>query len=503
MFIIKKNKILTLIFLLLLSYSYAFAFSSTKINIIFASTMFDITDYKYGNYSKLATLLENERANNQHTIFLFGGDSLGPSSMSSLDKGVHIIDILNFLEPDTVAVNKRELIFGADELTLRSFEAAFPFVASNLYDTLTRGNIDGILDNTIILKNNFKIGIISVIDLSVIEEYSLHRVSILDLENSIKKQAAYLRSQNVPFIVLLPSNIFSFTQKLLDEGIINLSLDENVHLKLDKREKPKDIRNVLITQKGTVSKVSLSYDTKNNKVLDIKNKLLFLKDYQENNIILKKINNYKDKLDLLFEEKIGIFLNSVNTKREVVRKKESIFGNLLADAVKDYTGAQVAIINGGSIRGETLYTKNHAITRKDIVKELPFRSKVKLLEVNGKQILDAIENGLSLLENTKGRFLHFSGINIIFNPNAKVGQRVKSIFIQGKKLNINESYKLATSDYIASGGDGYTMFLDSQSLQYSNLKQRLISNILIDYIIKRRLIRTQLEGRIKEVSNEK
>ena len=501
MFISKKNHLLIL--LLILSFFYTSAFSSTNIKIIFASSMFDISQNKHGSYSKLATLLKKERSKNPNTIFLFGGDSLGPSSMSSLDKGVHIIDILNSLEPDAVAVNRRELMFGPDELTLRSFEAAFPFVASNIYDQLTKGNIDGIRDNIIIKKANIKIGIISVLNPAVIEEYGLKRLTILDLEKSIRIKAQRLRNQNVNFIILLPAIIFSETQRLLDEGIIDLSLDKNVHFELEEAQRHEDIKNILITRRDTVTKIVIEFDNQNNKVLSTKNKLLKLNDYQEDKEVLQQINSYKKRIDSLFKEKIGVFLNQVNTKREVIRRKESIFGNLLADSIRDYTGAQIALINGGIIRGEMLYPKNHSIMRKDIIKEVPFRNNVELIEGTGEQITKALENGLSLLEKSKGRFLHLSGMKIVFNPNNPVGKRIKSVTINGNKLNKKQLYTLATSDYIASGGDGYTMFLNSKKIKYFNPKQRLISSVLIDYIIKNRSISTKIEGRIKEVYHGK
>jgi len=466
--------------------------------------MTDIFDDKNNSYSKLASLLKKERKDNPNTLFLFGGDSLGPSSMSSLDKGVHIIDILNTLEPDAVSVNKRELVFSPDELSLRSFEAAFPFVASNIYDQLTQNNIDGIYSSLLINKANIKIGIISVLNPNVIEEYGLKRISILDIEKSIRKQAKILRHKKAHYIILMPSNLFTITQKLLDEGIIDLSLDKNDHFNLEKKQsKANDKRNVLITEKGIVASINISFNTDHTKVLTFESKLIKFNTFHEDKEVEEQIVQYKKRIDFLFQEKIGTFTNKINTNREVIRAKESIFGNLLADALKDYTGAQIALINGGAIRGESVYEKKHLISRKDIVNELPFRNKVKLIEVSGIQLLKALENGFSLVEKLKGRFPHLSGMKVLYNKNLEVGHRVVSVFIHGSKLRKTKKYTLATSDYLASGGDGYEILSNSKELSYLKSKQRLISNILIDYIIKIRTIKIKLESRVEEVSNEK
>ncbi|NQY95105.1 MAG: 5'-nucleotidase C-terminal domain-containing protein [Campylobacteraceae bacterium] len=504
MILLNKHKLLTFLFFLLITFLCTSTFASNNLKIIFTASMTDISDDTHNSYARLATLLKEERKENPNTLFLFGGDSLGPSSMSSLDKGVHIIDILNSLEPDAVSVNKRELVFSPDQLTLRSFEAAFPFVTSNVYDQLTQSNIDGIYDSVLINKASIKIGIISVLNPNVIEEYGLKRISILDIEKSIRKQAKILRQKNSHYIILLPSSVFPLTQKLLDEGIINLSLDKNEHFSLEKnRDKSNDKKNILITEKGLISSITLSFNPRHDKVINFQSKFIKLNTYEKDEEMQKQIDRYQTRIDVLFREKIGVFLNSVNTKREIIRAKESIFGNLLADALKEYTGAQITLINGGAIRGETYYNKQHSIKRKDIVKELPFRNNVKLIQINGEQLLKALENGFSLIEKLKGRFPHISGIRVVYNKNLEVGKRVQSVFIQGQKLILSKKYTLATSDYLASGGDGYHMFRDSPELEYFNSKQRILSNILIDYIIKKRTIKINLEGRIKEVSNEK
>jgi len=214
MILYKQTMLFPILVFLLLTCAHTSSFPSNSLKIIYTASMTDIFDNNKNSYAKLATLLKHKRKKNPNTLFLFGGDSLGPSSMSSLDKGVHIIDILNTLEPDAVSVNKRELVFSPDELSLRSFEAAFPFVASNIYDQLTQNNIDGIYSHILINKANIKIGIISVLNPNVIEEYGLKRISILDIEKSIRKQAKILRQKKSHFIILLPSNVFPVTKKL-------------------------------------------------------------------------------------------------------------------------------------------------------------------------------------------------------------------------------------------------------------------------------------------------
>ena len=94
-------RLLIVLHLLLMSMVTNAAPSNTKhLTLVFAGNMPDIGIHTYGTYIGLAGLLEKLRAENTPTVFTFAGGSLGPSPLSSFDRGSHIIDILNTLEPD-------------------------------------------------------------------------------------------------------------------------------------------------------------------------------------------------------------------------------------------------------------------------------------------------------------------------------------------------------------------------------------------------------------------
>ena len=186
--------------------------------LIFASDMPVIGDRNNGNYPQLGTLLADNRNKPLPTFFLFGGGSIGPSPMSMFDRGSHIIDILNSLEPDVMGVNKREFSYFEDELSLRAYEAAFPIIASNLYDPLTEENLDGLSHSAVIEKAGLKIGVISLLDESVITEYLLERVQIKDPQASLLDAAERLRSQQTDLIVLMYSTYFPFVLDYLEKA---------------------------------------------------------------------------------------------------------------------------------------------------------------------------------------------------------------------------------------------------------------------------------------------
>ena len=170
-------------------------------------------------------------------------------------------------------------------------------------------------------------------------------------------------------------------------------------------------------------------------------------------------------------------------------------GNLIADALKAAVGADVAITNGGGIRADKQYQAGQKLTRRDILSEMPFGNTTVLLEVTGAQIKDALENGVSQVRELGGRFPQVSGIVAEVDVKEPVGSRVKSVRINGQPLDPAKTYKLATNDFMARGGDGYGAFAGNKNLIDPSASQLMASQV-IDYVTKAGKVAPKVEGRI-------
>jgi 2',3'-cyclic-nucleotide 2'-phosphodiesterase (5'-nucleotidase family) len=170
-------------------------------------------------------------------------------------------------------------------------------------------------------------------------------------------------------------------------------------------------------------------------------------------------------------------------------------GNLIADALKAAVGADVALTNGGGIRADKQYQAGQKLTRRDILSEMPFGNTTVLLEVTGAQIKDALENGVSQVRELGGRFPQVSGIVAEVDVKEPVGSRVKSVKINGQPLDPAKTYKLATNDFVARGGDGYRAFANAKSLINVSASQLMASQV-IDYVAKAGKVAPKVEGRV-------
>lgn len=158
--------------------------------------------------------------------------------------------------------------------------------------------------------------------------------------------------------------------------------------------------------------------------------------------------------DLIYE--------NYNTRRE-----ETAIGNLIADAVKEYSGAEFAVVNGGGIRA-SLYQGD--VLGEDLNAVCPYPNRIIVVEVKGRVVREMLENGISMTVRGDsvpgGRFLQVSGLCYSYRPmeEERPAQLLSVTLADGSKLDMDTWYTLAVTDYMAgsngylnNNGDGYTM----------------------------------------------
>ena len=160
------------------------------------------------------------------------------------------------------------------------------------------------------------------------------------------------------------------------------------------------------------------------------------------------------KEDLLYE--------NYNTRRE-----ETAIGNLVADAVAEYTDADIAVVNGGGIRA-SLYQGD--VLGADLSAVCPYDNTIVIVEAGGNVILEMMQNSISLTERSDdipaGRFLQVSGLKYSYRPQSggKPAELLSVTLPDGTALDPDRTYTLAINNYMAgssgyldNNGDGYTM----------------------------------------------
>ena len=113
------------------------------------------------------------------------------------------------------------------------------------------------------------------------------------------------------------------------------------------------------------------------------------------------VDKYQADLDATLNVEIGVTETAMDSRRNVVRGEESAMGNLITDALRAMTGADVALMNGGGIRANRTYDPGTKLTRRDILTELPFGNVTMSPRLPGSQLLAAL--GKRSQSGRKGR----------------------------------------------------------------------------------------------------
>ncbi|MBO9337034.1 MAG: 5'-nucleotidase C-terminal domain-containing protein [Roseiflexus sp.] len=211
-----------------------------------------------------------------------------------------------------------------------------------------------------------------------------------------------------------------------------------------------------------------------------------------------RIRTLRGPLDQLRATPVGETRVALNGARADVRSKETNLGNLIADSMLAKTapaGAQLAIMNGGGIRTSI---PEGRITLGQVLEVLPFGNTLVLLTLTGEQVKAALENGVSQVEQTAGRFPQVGGMRYSWSASAPVGSRITGIQVSDGRggfvpIDPNASYRVVVNNFIAGGGDGYSVLQQGTNRVDTGF---LDSDVLVEYLQARSPVSPQVEGRI-------
>ena len=459
--------------------------------------------------AKLATVIENERAKkDQTTVVLDAGDAFQGLPISNSTKGEARAEILNKINYDAMAVGNHEFDFGLDEAKKYKEILNFPLLSANTYVNGARlFEASTIIDKDKNVKGDevVVIGVTTPETATKTHPKNVQGVTfkdpipeVLNVVKEIQAKAKATGDDYKTYVVLAHLGVDTTTPDAWRGSTLADELSKSPLLK-GKRVVVIDGHSHTVESKTYGDNVTYnqtgSYLNNIGKVTLKQNSLLgtpsLIKASETTNVapnaeVKKLVDEIKAKYDA--ENAVVVVKNSpveLSGTRENVRVRETNLGNVVADSLYEYgqTGFQnktdIAVTNGGGLR-ETI-AKDKPITKGSVIAVLPFGNTISQIKVSGKNVLEMFEkslgsilqvdkagktvldeNGQPLLEPSGG-FLHVSGAKVYYDTNLPAGKRVLRVEVKnhdtGKydKLDLNRTYYLTTNDFLAAGGDGYTM----------------------------------------------
>ena len=183
---------------------------------------------------------------------------------------------------------------------------------------------------------------------------------------------------------------------------------------------------------------------------------------------LANVDNYFLNGDEEDHTLVGVMAEDLIFENYNTRREETAIGNLVSDAVKEMTGADIALVNGGSVRS-SLYKGN--VFGYDLDAVCPYPNEVVVLKTDGATVKSALANGITLINQDSGipggRFLNVAGLCYTFRaPTENSPAELLDVTLpDGSPLGDGDTFTVAMTGYMAgqngyndNNGDGFVMF---------------------------------------------
>lgn len=469
----------------------------TNVTLLVFSDLYDIGEKDgRGGLARIASVIAAERAKSKNVFVAFAGDAISPSLLSSFDHGVVMVDLLNAIAPDVFVPGNHEFDFGEAVFRARMAEATFPLLAANLRQE-NGALLPGFRDHMIVDKGGIKLGIFGLTDDESARKSNSGKLTLSPSIPAAKEQAALLRKAGAELVVAVSHSSWQDDIRLANLGVLDVVLsghDHNLTIGFDGRTLVAET----LADGGNVVAIDLEIgapDESGKRPWWPRIRIIDTADVTPDAVMAKRVAAAAAALDKDLDIVAGTTATALDSRKASVRGHETAIGNFVADAIRAATGADVAIVNGGGLRGDRQYPAGSKLTRKDLFNEMPFGNKAVLLEVSGRDLRDILENAVRFAGKGDGRFGQISGMRITGRKDAVPGSKLTSIEIGGAPLDEAKLYKVATSDFMASGKEGYDAFSRGKVL-IGEIEGKLMVSLVIEAIEKAGTIAPAVEGRI-------
>jgi len=467
----------------------------------------------HGNMPFVASLIQPDE------FWVDSGDIWQGYTFHTLNSGANeAVDIMNRRDCD-IAVPGNHFYdgIGKKQGDLILERAMYPYIASNLnvMSPYAIAEVEGIKMAFIGVRTPIK-------KYHTIDSSRVKDVEITDPIEAVKKSVEEVRAKGVKNIIVVshlglePNKIHPdiVSDKDLAKSVpgIDLILGGHTHSPTDKEVVVNGTRIVhagldshsnVHTDNLYLGDLQLKFDRKAARLTGVEYRLIPVDREGPVSEDIKEIRDrYIEEDNKVLGQKLGVA--SGDFIHEIKTREDSTLGNLLTDAMKEITGADVALLNSNFFAHLRKAAPPKTIPQGEITMETLTKASIWLggsvdvmvetWDIKGSKLREVLEDGVTkLLGDKEGEGLYqLSGLSMVYNPHNPQGERVGEITKDGKPLDLDKSYKLASTYYV---GEWESLFSDRDETKVTD--ERALRHIVADYIKNKGSVEPVKEGRIK------
>lgn len=451
------------------------------------------------------------------------GDHIQGGTIGLISKGEDIITIMNEIGYDVAILGNHEFDYGVEQLDKCKSKLNCGYICANY--CLAKDKKPIYDPYKIIEVGDKKIAFIGVATPQTISKSFLHEIldetndnkikydfltdnNGKELYNTIQNYITEVKAKGANYVIILAhlGNEGDAQYEYTSDGFlahiegVDAMLDGHTHRVYNQTSKDKNGKDIPLCQTGTklanIGVLKIAADGKITSELiskvpepEDKANAMSVKRNDIDRWVDKDIYGFLSGIEALHEEELNKVIGKVDfdmminadssgdSKKQISRSEEVSLGDLVADAIRAAGKGEIGLINAGSIRADLF---EGDITYGEVLNVLPFSTDIIVKEIPGKNILDALELGVMHLPGKSSIFLQVSGISFkvddTFNSSVEVDSNGMFLGVKGKRrvydvkvgneaLNETKKYRISFDNYIAGGGDGFTMFQEFEEIE--------------------------------------
>ena len=458
-------------------------------------------------YSKLSAMKQELQATNKYVGVVSSGDYIQGSSLGVISKGEYVINVINMVGYDALAIGNHEFDYKLPRLFELKSALNTKLLCCNFQEI---GKTETVFEPyTIVSYGETDVAYIGVTTPYTISSsfpaqfkdendnyiYTFNPLTLYDVVQSNIDKA---KAAGADYIIGLthmgyeePGEYADVCDLISNTSGFDVILDAHSHSTIENMKMTdKDGNEIILSSTGTkfehIGKLTIANG-------EITTELIKTATYEKTD---SAIDAYIEKITNEFavlgdrkiaESKVELITHDTDGNR-LVRISETNLGDLCADAFKAVTGADIGYVNGGGIRAPLA---KGDVTFNGLLSLFPFNNEVAVVEISGQTIKDFLELTLKSYPNEDGSFPHVAGITFSFDTSIPssvttdendlftgVGgeYRVYNIKVLNKETNEYEPIDLekkytfaATSYFLFEYGGGATMFKDATVIENNGM----------------------------------
>jgi len=467
----------------------------------------------FGGSARLMTAIAEARKRSNNSILVDGGDQFQGSLFYTYYKGKVAAEMMNRMGYDAMTVGNHEFDDGPE--VLRGFMDAvnFPVLMSNADYSGEELLATKLLKSTVIERGGEKLGLIGLTPQDTDELSSPGpNVHFTDPVPAVQAEVDRLTAQGVDKIIVLSHSGYEVDKSVAARTSgVDVIVGGHSHTLLSnvsKRAKgpyPTMVNGVAIVQAYAYGKflgeLNVTFDDGGNLTEAVGEPLIMDASVTEDDATVARIAELAQPLDQIRNKVVASAAAPIEGDRKVCRVQECAMGNLVADAMLDRVadqGVQIAIANSGGLRASI---DAGDVTMGEVLTVLPFQNTLSTFEISGQGIIDALENGVSQVEEVKGRFPQVAGLQFTWDPSVAPNQgRVQEVMVASEDgwvpIDPAQTYLVVTNNYVRNGGDGYKMFAGDDKNAYDYGPD--LADVLAEYLAEHAPYQPYTDGRIRQ-----